>query len=307
MSPLKRVLIVGGTHGNELIGISLVQKFERQAVLLRRPSFETLTLLGNPAAIAAGTRYLDQDLNRCFAAETLAKTDDPAYEVGRAQAIHRTYGPGGQTPVDLIVDLHGTTANAGQMLILDSLDHFTLALAAHLSLLEPAIKVYSSADSGRKRDSLRSLAPYRLGIEVGPVAHGTLQAQLFGQTEALVLAVLDYLEAYSSGTPYPAAPLLTLYQYVGALDYPRSPEGALLAMIHPERQGQDYQALHPGDPLFITFEGDPIAYDGPETVYPVFINEAAYYEKGIALCLTQKQTIVVKTDAVGSAAGPEPI
>ncbi|WP_445249168.1 succinylglutamate desuccinylase/aspartoacylase domain-containing protein, partial [Microcoleus sp. OTE_8_concoct_300] len=27
-------------------------------------------------------------------------------------------------------------------------------------------------------------------------------------------------------------------------------------------------------------------------VYPIFINEAAYYEKGIAMCFTQKQIVV---------------
>ncbi|MHC5727533.1 MAG: succinylglutamate desuccinylase/aspartoacylase domain-containing protein, partial [Nostoc sp.] len=36
-----------------------------------------------------------------------------------------------------------------------------------------------------------------------------------------------------------------------------------------------------------------IFYEGASTVYPIFINEAAYYEKGIAMYLTQKQQQVV--------------
>ncbi|PSB66666.1 aspartoacylase, partial [filamentous cyanobacterium CCP1] len=36
-----------------------------------------------------------------------------------------------------------------------------------------------------------------------------------------------------------------------------------------------------------------IYYNGAAVVYPVFINEAAYYEKGIAMCLTQKENIIV--------------
>ncbi len=59
-------------------------------------------------------------------------------------------------------------------------------------------------------------------------------------------------------------------------------------MIHPQLQFRDYEALHPGDLMFLTFDGRAIAYEGESTVYPVFINEAAYYEKGVAMCLTEK-------------------
>jgi aspartoacylase len=45
--------------------------------------------------------------------------------------------------------------------------------------------------------------------------------------------------------------------------------------------------------MFLTFDGRAIAYQGTSTVYPVFINEAAYYEKGIAMCITQKELVVV--------------
>jgi aspartoacylase len=36
--------------------------------------------------------------------------------------------------------------------------------------------------------------------------------------------------------------------------------------------------------------GETLPYAGNSVVYPIFINEAAYYEKGIAMILTQKQT-----------------
>jgi aspartoacylase len=68
---IKRVLLVGGTHGNELIGVYLIKKFERNPELVRRNSFETLTLLGNPRAIEANVRYIDKDLNRCFEVQEL--------------------------------------------------------------------------------------------------------------------------------------------------------------------------------------------------------------------------------------------
>ncbi len=60
-------------------------------------------------------------------------------------------------------------------------------------------------------------------------------------------------------------------------------------MIHPQLQFKDYKPLHPGNPMFITFDGKDIFYEGDSTTYPVFINEVAYYEKGIAMYLTRKE------------------
>ena len=57
MNQIKRVAIVGGTHGNELTGIYLVKKFDRAPELIGRSTFETITLLANPKACEIGTRH----------------------------------------------------------------------------------------------------------------------------------------------------------------------------------------------------------------------------------------------------------
>ena len=59
-------------------------------------------------------------------------------------------------------------------------------------------------------------------------------------------------------------------------------------MIHPDRQDTDYQPIQPGDPLFITLEGETLNYEGTETLYGAFINEAAYYDQHIGLSLMRK-------------------
>jgi aspartoacylase len=51
--------------------------------------------------------------------------------------------------------------------------------------------------------------------------------------------------------------------------------------------------LHPGEPMFMTFRGEEIVYKGNDIVYPIFINEAAYYEKGIAMHISQKELIEI--------------
>ncbi|MFM6813113.1 MAG: succinylglutamate desuccinylase/aspartoacylase family protein, partial [Dolichospermum sp.] len=77
---LNRVLIVGGTHGNELTGVYLIKKFEKFPELINRSNFETLTLLANPQAFTAVRRYINKDLNRCFLAKNLEDITLASYE-----------------------------------------------------------------------------------------------------------------------------------------------------------------------------------------------------------------------------------
>ncbi|MGI0486714.1 aspartoacylase [Pantanalinema rosaneae CENA516] len=293
MSTVNRVAIVGGTHGNELIGVQLIKKFNHQPELIQRSSFSTQTLLGNPQAIAARVRYIDRDLNRSFERDRLQDPTLTSYEDQQARQIDQKIGISSGAPVDVVVDLHSTTSNMGLTLIIDQEEGFTLQLAAYLQQMNSLLKVYSTARSGRRQDSLRSLAKFGFCLEVGPIAQNVLNAELFQKTEGLVYTVLDYLEQYNRNQVSLLNRSLTLYRYLEAIDYPRDAHGDIQAMIHPQLQSKDYQPLYPGDSMFLTFDGETIVYEGAEIVYPIFINEAAYYEKGIAMCLTQKEKIIL--------------
>lgn len=63
--------------------------------------------------------------------------------------------------------------------------------------------------------------------------------------------------------------------------------------VCPSLQDRDFCLLHPKDPLFQTFSGETLRYNGSEPLYPFFINECAYYEKGIALSLARKRRVVI--------------
>lgn len=293
ISPIQRVLIVGGTHGNELTGAYIVKKLERYPDRVRRSTFETVTLLGNPKAFAAGRRYLDKDLNRCFRKLDLQDLTRADYEEIRAREINSLFGANGKTPADVILDLHSTTANMGLTLIAN--EHpFNLRLVAYLQSVNPSIKVYILPQSDRESSALPSICKLGCTIEVGPVAQGVLQAEQFQQTEVLIDMVLNYLEHHNRGGILSFDNGLTLYRHVGTIDYPRNEFGEIQAMIHPQIQFKDYEPIHPGDPIFLTFEEEAIAYKGTSIIYPVFINEAAYYEKGIAMCITHKQQVSQK-------------
>ena len=289
---IKRVAIVGGTHGNEFTGAYLIKKFEQYPELVRRSSFETQTLLANPQAFAVVRRYIDQDLNRAFLTQDLQNSNLSDYEAQQAKAIAQQLGTEGSAQVDVIIDLHSTTANMGLSLLMANRSPDSLRLASQVSGVNPLVKVcLTQPDS--ESGLLRSLSKLGFVIEVGAVAQGVLDAYWFQQTEALIHVILDYLHDCNRGTLMSNDRLLTFYETISSIDYPRNEIGEIQAMIHPDLQGKDYQPLNSGDPMFLGLDGQTIVYQGTSTVYPIFINEAAYYEKGIALTLTQKQTINV--------------
>ncbi|MGB3515919.1 MAG: aspartoacylase [Elainellaceae cyanobacterium] len=294
ISPIQQVLIVGATHGNEFTGAYVIKKLEQYPNRIRRSTFETLTLLANPQAFAQSRRYVDTDLNRCFRQQDLQDLTRSAYEEIRAREINALFGKRGKTPVDVILDLHTTTASMSLTVIIDS-HPFNLRLAAYLQQINSSVKVFVLPKLEDGYSGLPSICGLGCTIEVGAVAPGVLQAEPFQQTEALIDHALDYLEYHNRGEVPLLGRVLTAYQQVGTIDYPRNTADEIEAMIHPQLQFKDYEPLHPGDLMFLLLSGEEIAYTGHETVYPVFINEAAYYEKGIAMVLTQKQQFELVT------------
>ncbi|MDZ8241961.1 MAG: aspartoacylase [Nostoc sp. ChiQUE01a] len=293
MSQIERVAIVGGTHGNELTGVYLVKKFQQYPNLINRQSLENFALLGNTKAIAEGKRYIDKDLNRCFSNENLQTPNLLNYEDQRAKEIKQILQPQNHPFVDVIIDLHSTTANMGLSLIFCDMHPFLLQLAAYLSSINPLVRVYVNSQS-KEGGFLRSLCELGFVIEVGAVAQNVLNAELFQQTEQLIYAILDYFQWSNQGNIPQIDNTVTFYEYIGTIDYPRDEGGEIQAMIHPQLQFRDYQPLNPGEPIFRTFAGKDILYEGVSTVYPIFINEAAYYEKGVAMHLTEKQRKVIE-------------
>ncbi len=288
---IQKVAIVGGTHGNELLGVYLVKKWQEFPELLQRDSLKCVTLISNPAAVAIKQRYVDRDLNRCFAANDLADEDLNSYEDRRAKEIAIRLGPKDHPLADVILDLHTTTSNMGISLLPSSKHPFNLRLAAYLHSLYPDIRICFGLQHGQDAPMLRSLSPLGYTIEVGPIAQGVLNADLFQRTEQLVHEILNYVDAMNQGNLPPVPSMVTVYQAIANVDYPRNSSGELQGMVHPQLQFKDYEPLPPGQPMFLSFTGEEIFYSGETLVYPVFINEAAYYEKQIAIVLTEKQRV----------------
>ncbi|MGB3692811.1 MAG: aspartoacylase [Spirulinaceae cyanobacterium] len=293
MVNINRVAVVGGTHGNEFTGVYLVKKFTHFPELIHRKSFQTEAILANPGAFQAARRYLDKDLNRCFITRDLHNPTLRTYEEKRAKTIYQTIGFQGSSQADFILDLHSSSANMGLTIILVNDHPFNLRLAAYLSLIEPTVKIYYWTEKKQENPFLNSLCELGFTLELGPIAPKTLKATIFQKTENLVYRILDYLDKYNQGLLPTPEQELTIYQHFKTIDYPKNEAGGIRAMIHPQLENRDYQKLQPGDPLFLTFEGETIFYQDEESVWPLFINEVAYYEKEIAMCLAKETKIKI--------------
>ena len=61
------------------------------------------------------------------------------------------------------------------------------------------------------------------------------------------------------------------------------------ALLHPEILGKDWHELDPSKPIYKCAFGEDLIVDFEKNVSAVFVNEAAYAEKRIALSLTKRE------------------
>ena len=95
---ITNVCVIGGTHGNEKLGVELVKQWLADPSRLRgdRTSFEVKSIIGNPIAVQKNVRYVSKDLNRQFLGKELESkvgkegADDAEYQ--RACELDRVLG-----------------------------------------------------------------------------------------------------------------------------------------------------------------------------------------------------------------------
>ncbi|XP_033962538.1 N-acyl-aromatic-L-amino acid amidohydrolase (carboxylate-forming) B-like [Pseudochaenichthys georgianus] len=304
---LPRVAVCGGTHGNELSGVYLVRellKMEKKVTKEEEEEEEdervsVVMVLSNPRAMLQCRRYVDTDLNRCFTRATLngPVSDVAPYEITRALELNRMLGPkGSPAAVDLVCDLHNTTANMGLCLIAYSdCDWICLHIFKHLQREMPDVPIrFIHFDvSSKESYSLDSVGKHGFAMEIGPQPHGVVRSNVYTAMRVGVQNMLDWVRFFNSGTIFEGG-FVEVFSMVKHIDYPRDRETrTITAAIHPQLQDRDFCLLHPGDPLFQTFSGETLPYKGKEPLYPFFINECAYYEKGIALSLARKRRVMI--------------
>ena len=303
MSAVRTVYITGGTHGNESNGVLLARHLMKHD-FSRLKTLDVRVLLTNTASIEANRRYVEEDMNRCF---LKADLDDPSkvatLEQRRAKEVNAILGPKGSPAADYIIDLHNTTAATGVALMMSPHDEVSRGLGAHLIASDPSVRLCSWNANQSDWPMLPSVGRHGMTFEVGPVSWGVVDGELYATSLRLILASLDYLEAHNAacaGAGGWEERTVPMFSFVRAVDYPRDEEGQLDGMAHPSLR--DFEPLRRGDPAFLRLDettvvpwnperpadGAAAAEEEEETMYPFFVNEAAYYEKKTAFVLGRR-------------------
>ncbi|KAF3841317.1 hypothetical protein F7725_007179, partial [Dissostichus mawsoni] len=129
-----------------------------------------------------------------------------------------------------------------------------------------------------KYSTSRSIAKHPVGESgSGSPASRCLRSNIFEAMRVILKHALDFIELFNEGMEFPSC-TVEVFRVLERIDYPRDANGNIIAMVHPNLQDCDWEPLNPGDPMFQTFDGKTIRFQGSGTVYPTFINEAAYYE-----------------------------
>lgn len=286
-----RLVVVGGTHGNEYTGVWLAKELANKKLA---PGVETF--MANHAAIQANRRFVDEDLNRCFSREKLDgfRADGAAtVEAARALEVDAALGPkGSDAAADLVVDLHTTTANMGITIICDAWCPFALRAAAYVQqqLKNPSdavfgdVKImYNAISDAEHAPYLASIGKRGLQIEVGPTPQGVVRWDVVDATRRALDAILELAEREAAGETVELPARVEAYSVVAGanqkLAWPVDEQGFPTAVPHESLQDRDWHPLRKGEPLWRDHEGNTVPYDGSrgDVITPIFINEGGYY------------------------------
>ncbi len=319
-------------------------------IFTRYPSLDIDTLLANPMAYMANKRFVDTDLNREFSMEKLKRVkvneetselcdvqqefcsgDDAMmqsslpHEAIRAREVETILGPKftessssnddaafPDPRMDVVIDLHTTTANMGISLIIPEGDALMSAAAAYV--LDKCKRVYGydnvqccmhALPKRQDRMNLSSCGRHGFTIEVGPTPQGVIRHDVVEKTEAALHSLLEFLhlrnlelqngndanaksvldclrDTYPGGIVpcYRSAPAVRPGELSGKISWPNDPENPNFpaVVVHKSIQDRDFEPLRVGDPLFVDLNGKVIPYDGShgEEVHLIFVNEGGY-------------------------------
>ena len=286
---VQRILIVSGTHGNEINPIWAVKQFNREENKLKN-GIEYEYILGNPIAYEKGYRYIDADLNRSFKEGKIHDQDrNSPYEINRANFLVNQFGINGSNPCQIAIDLHTTTANMGTSIVMYGRRFKDFCLAALLQN-KFGLPIYLHEKDKAQTGFLVEAWPCGLVIEIGAVAQNFYDPTIIDRFLIIISSLREEIDKLRNNL-IELPKELVVHVHQGSIDYPRDKKEDIDGLIHPERINQDWKMVKKGDPLFIDSQGIIHKYDGDQIIWPVFIGEVAYKEKKIAMSYTKKEVI----------------
>jgi succinylglutamate desuccinylase len=269
----KRVIIIGGTHGNEWTGITILQNYQ-DFLKNKFPELKIEFIFANPEAYKIEKRFKDEDLNRAC---QFLNENRSSYEHKRAIEIQKII----QEEPCIVIDLHTTTSNMGNTLIISNENAENLTLAGLVQENLPETKILLAPDLLKKY--LISQSRFGLMIEVGPVPNNVIRPGPLKDSLNLLISILSKIHNFRAGISK-----VEVYEEACDVYYPKNHKNELTACIHEDIEGNDFIKLPKTFKAFQSFNGEEIQYEANEEMYPIFINEAAYYPSRLAFTLCRK-------------------
>ena len=287
MTPIQQILLVGGTHGNELTGVRMVEQWHQLSNSIALDEISITPLIANLTAVKNRVRFVEEDLNRQFS--EVALTSEPStLEAKLAHQLNRKYGQTSNNPFDLVIDVHNTTSNMGATLILIERNEFNVQLARYVYNAMPECNILLEDDqSYAKHPYLCSIGKYGVMIEMGAQPQGVCRADVFAGSMQLLNCIAEFCTLWNQQklTENESA---TAYQFIENIGFPLDQDNQVSAMVHPDVQDADFVAIENGCPIFEYFTGEVSYLQSDETIYPHFINEAAYQGTNVAFATARK-------------------
>lgn len=294
MHKIKKIALIGGTHGNEFSGIYLLKKWQQKGLFTSWNTLNITSKISNPRACKNAVRYIETDLNREFGDDDLKDMNKTGYESLLAKKLNLEFGPKGQSDYDLIIDLHNTTSHMGACLMLLEKDLFNIQLGAYVKKNMPHANIYFQDNIDKKnRNFLISVAKNGVTIEVGAQPNGVLQQETLELMETMTKHVLDFIPLYNEGTELSLPKTYDAYQYQEDIFLPIDENGDRNGVVVKAIDSKDFHPIEPSQLIMETFLGEPILWQGNYTAYPLFINEAAYQKSHQAMLISKKITVSI--------------
>lgn len=182
-----KILVIGGLHGNEPLGVDIVRRLEVE------PIEGVVGLVGNPRAVDADVRFTQDDLNRSFPGAT-----DGSYEEQRAIEVL-----GACDGFDVVLDFHNTHTSGNDCgFVGDSTLPITAWTAAFLGLERVIVADY---------DCINKACPVALSVEIS-LGSGENDVELWLNRLA-TLASID--ASYATEAARSSAASIDWYRFFG--------------------------------------------------------------------------------------------
>lgn len=287
MSEVQSIAIVGGTHGNELTGIQLVRHLQNSPTPYS-DNFILSFILANAEAIAANVRFIDVDLNRQFHLDNLKSSNSMLYELNLAKILNQKIGPKHSPLTDLVIDIHNTTSAMGPTLIVLEDSDFYREMARYLKQHMPEANILLEDEVPyQEHPYLCTVGKRGIMLELGAQPQGVSRSDIFTQCQSMLQIILDYVDLHNKQA-LPSSEPVTTYRFGEVVLFPMDEENQILGLVHPNLLDGDFQPVKINEPIFAMFDGSELLFKGDKTIYPHFVNEAAYKQSNVAFSTADK-------------------